>query len=309
MTPQGDVRFDLDSFLVRERESVEAALGRCMEHLLPLFRPEFADPVRHAVLSGGKRLRPILCATAYATVGKDPGKRPPPAVYDLAASLELIHTYSLMHDDLPCMDDAELRRGRPTPHVLFGQRDTVVSGLALIPAASLQALRAARALGCSEDTARGIVADLNRAAGAGGMVGGQVLDLLGEDDDLSGPDLDDLHRRKTGALLTASLRIGASAACAPGPVLRALQAYGAAIGLAFQITDDILDVTSSPEQLGKNPSDVGLGKSTYVGLYGLEEAERMALALSQEAREALRGASLHSPALESLASYVVERTR
>jgi geranylgeranyl diphosphate synthase, type II len=307
MTVERKLDFDLGAFLIQERGSIEAALERSLEALLPLFRSEFAAPARHGVLTGGKRLRPILCATAFAAV--DTGRRRGPPVYDLAVSLELIHAYSLMHDDLPCLDDAALRRGKPTPHTLFGERATTVAGVALIPAASIQAVRAAQALGCDDATVREIVSELNAAAGAGGMVGGQVLDVLGEDRVLTAEELDRLHRRKTGALLTASLTIGARAAGASGDQLGAFSTYGRSIGLAFQVADDILDATSSAEDLGKNPSDVGLGKSTYVALYGLEEAERRAVALSEEAREALKGASIHSPALDALAGYVVERKK
>ena len=141
------------------------------------------------------------------------------------------------------------------------------------------------------------------------MVGGQVLDVLGEDCDLNAEELDGLHRLKTGALLTASLTIGGRAAGASKERLMARESYGRAIGLAFQVADDILDTTSSAEELGKTPSDVGLGKSTYVALYGLKEAERRARALSEEARESLRSASIHSPALDALAVYVVERRK
>lgn len=305
MTVERELDFDLDAFLIGEVALVQAALERSLDDLLPLLRPELAAPARHAVLTGGKRLRPILCATAYAAVGGAPS----PAVYDLGVSLELIHAYSLMHDDLPCMDDAALRRGKPTPHTLFGAAATTRAGLALIPVASLQAWRAATALECPDGTVREIVAELNRAAGAGGMVGGQLLDLLGEGSCPTPEELDGLHRRKTGALLTASLTVGARAAGASREILRALETYGRAIGLAFQVADDILDTTSSREALGKNPSDVELNKGTYVVVYGLEEARRRARELSDQAREALRGASVHSPALDALATYVVHRRK
>lgn len=305
MTSGHEPVFNLDRFLVGELVSVEAALERALESLVPHLRAELAGPVRHAVLTGGKRLRPILCAAAYSAVGGEPSS----GVYDLAVSLELIHAYSLMHDDLPCMDDAELRRGKATPHTLFGERHTTLAGLALIPAASLQAHRSATMLGCPDTAVREIVSELNRASGAGGMVGGQLLDLLGEQSTLTAEELDALHRLKTGALLMASLVMGGLAAAASRGQLQALRAYGRAIGLAFQVTDDLLDSTSSAEELGKNPSDLVLGKSTYVSLYGAEEAERRATALSEEARGALLGASIESAALFSLAVYVVERGR
>ena len=301
----GQASLDLEAFLLREREEVEKALERSLLYFSGHLPTSLAEPVRHAVMTGGKRLRPILCTVAYGTCGGNGG----PKAHDLGVSLELIHAYSLMHDDLPCMDDAELRRGRPTSHTLYGEEATVRAGLALIPAASLQALRAARALGCDEDTTRAVVRELNRAAGGGGMVGGQYLDLLAEGRALESAELDDLHRMKTGALLTASLVIGALAAGAPEPTLAGLRGYGRAVGLAFQVTDDILDETSSAADLGKNPSDGLLDKSTYVSLHGVEEALRRARTLADEALEALRAAAIEAPELAALARYVVERKR
>ena len=296
---------DLRAFLLREREAVEGALGRCLVPLGDFLAPTLAETGRHAVMTGGKRLRPILCIAAYRACRGTPRA----AAYDLAAALEMIHAYSLMHDDLPCMDDADLRRGRPTPHRLYGEEATVRAGLALIPAACLQAHRAARALGCGDQTATAIVGELTRAAGGGGMVGGQYLDLLAEGRALEPDELDELHRMKTGALLTASLVIGGLAAGASPGELAGLRSYGRSVGLAFQITDDVLDGTASSSELGKNPSDEQLQKSTYVSLYGVEAALRRARILVDEALEALRSAVIESPELGALARYVVERER
>ena len=304
MTPDRTV-IDLEALLREERVEVERALERACEWLGDELPDELLRPARHAVLSGGKRLRPVLCVVAYRACGGEPG----PAVYDLGAAVELIHAYSLMHDDLPCMDDADLRRGQPTPHTLFGEEATARAGLVLIPAASLWALRALDALGADEAVSRRIVGELNRAAGAGGMVGGQALDLLGEGQRLDRNQLDRLHRMKTGALLTASLRIGGLAAGASDTAIAGLESFGRGIGLAFQVTDDILDATAVAADLGKHPSDGVLDKSTYVSLYGLEEATRRARVLAEEATEALRGAGIDAPALIALASYVVERKR
>ena len=298
----------LDAYLRTEAARVEAALGRALDGLegfsgagsLPA---EIVDAMRHGVLGGGKRLRPVLCVAAYRACGGEASE----AVYDLAAALELVHAYSLMHDDLPCMDDADLRRGRATTHRVHGEKSTMIAGAALIPAAALQALRAATALGAEPPRARRVARLVMQAAGAGGMVGGQWLDLLGEDARLTPPELDELHRLKTGALLTASLAVGAAAAGAPEEKREALGAYGRAIGLAFQIADDVLDATASAETLGKNPSDADLGKSTYVSLYGLEPARVEARALVEQALTALGDAGVRSPPLEALARYVVER--
>ena len=296
---------DLEALLHDERAEVERALERACEWLGDEFPDELFQPARHAVLSGGKRLRPVLCVVAHRACGGGTG----PAIYDLGAAIELIHAYSLMHDDLPCMDDADLRRGQPTPHTLFGEQATARAGLALIPAASLWALRASNALGADEAVSRRIVIQLNRAAGAGGMVGGQALDLLGEGRRFDADELDRLHRMKTGALLTASLVIGGIAAGASDTTLAGLESFGRGIGLAFQVTDDILDATEVAEDLGKHPSDDVLDKSTYVSLYGLEEAMKRARVHAQEATEALRRAGLDAPALIALASYVVERRK
>lgn len=293
----------LDALLAADREQVEGALERALGTLTSDLPTPLGDAVRHGVLGGGKRLRPILCVRAYEACGGALG----PAVYDLAASLELIHAYSLMHDDLPCMDDADLRRGRPTTHRAHGEDVTMRAGAALIPLAALQALAACEALGCPPARARAVTRALLEAAGAGGMVGGQWADLLGEGRSLSAPELDDLHRRKTGALLAASLVMGAHAAGAPAGVVAALESYGRSIGLAFQIADDILDATQAAETLGKNPSDVALGKSTYVSIHGLDSARRMAHEEIDRAIAGLERAALQAPALVSLAHYVVER--
>ncbi|GMR14197.1 MAG: polyprenyl synthetase family protein [Gemmatimonadota bacterium] len=297
--------FDLEAFLAEQGLAVERALERALVGLLPELPAGLREPLRHGVMSGGKRLRPILCVAAHEACGGEASE----GVYDLAVSLELIHCYSLMHDDLPCMDDAGLRRGTPTPHTLFGEAETARVAFALIPAASSQAWEACMCLGCDETVARRIVLELNRAVGSGGMVGGQVLDLFGEDQALTAEELDGLHRRKTGALLTCSLVVGALAAGAEEHTLGALERYAHAIGLAFQVTDDLLDATASAGDLGKHPSDAALGKSTYVSLYGLEEAGRRAGEFVAEARQALVEAEVHAPALRALASYVVSRKR
>jgi geranylgeranyl pyrophosphate synthase len=300
---------ELNAYLADEGARVEEALERAVAAIpsrLPVEAPVL-EAIRHGVTGGGKRLRPILCATAWRAAGGVVDA--PDAVYDLAAALEMIHAYSLMHDDLPCMDDAELRRGRPTTHRVHGEAVTMRAGALLIPAATLQALAACRALGTDEETARAAARALLEGSGGGGMVGGQWLDLLGEGRALEAHDLDELHGRKTGALLTASLSVGAVAAGAPAHVRAALERYGRAIGLAFQIADDILDATASAEALGKNPSDAALDKSTYVSLYGLDEARRRAREQVEEAVDALRSASVGSPALEALARFVVARRK
>jgi len=293
----------LKAFLGAERVRVEEALASALENLEPRVPEGVRPALRHGVTSGGKRLRPILCVAAYRAAGGTES-----GIYPLAVSLELIHAYSLVHDDLPCMDDADLRRGEPTTHRLHGEEAATVAGALLIPAAILQAWEAARAMRLPEESCRRLVEELSRAAGGGGMVGGQLLDLLGEDRDLSPEELDDLHRRKTGALLRAALRMGGIAAGASGQTLAGLDRYGEAVGLAFQIADDLLDATSTAQALGKTPSDAELGKSTYVSLFGIDRAQAMARKLVAEAIEALGRGGIDSPELEALARYVVERS-
>jgi geranylgeranyl pyrophosphate synthase len=298
--------FDLGGYLAAERSRVEAALARAVSEMESRLPRPVAAAVRHGVTTGGKRLRPILCVTAYRACG---GAGPDGALDDLAATLELIHAYSLMHDDLPCMDDAELRRGVETTHRAHGEEAAALAGAVLIPWATLRAFRASRALGCDDETARRVARTLAEAAGAGGMVGGQWLDLEGEGRLLTSDALDDLHSRKTGALLAAALVMGARAARVDEATERGLAAYGRRIGLAFQITDDVLDATASAEVLGKNPSDEALDKSTYVSLHGLEAARQRAQTAVDEAFEALHDAGIEAPALYALAHYVVDRDR
>ena len=297
---------DITAHLDHERAVAEAALERSLALWVQDLPEEVSGAIRHGVLGGGKRLRPILCAAAYRASGGTGGDD---RVYDLAVSLELIHAYSLMHDDLPSMDDAELRRGRPTTHRVWGVTPTTLGGLALIPIAVLQALKGAEGLGCPRETTLAVARELTRAAGAGGMVGGQVLDLQAEGAPLDTAELDALHRLKTGALIVASLRIGGLAADAPPPVRDALDRFGRSLGLAFQIADDVLDATASAGELGKNPSDRALGKSTYVSLHGLDEARRLGEKEVSRSLDALDGVPGDPGVLRALARYVTSRRK
>ena len=301
--------FDVEAFLERERHAADAALDRALTRWSALFPERVAATVAHGVRGGGKRLRPVLCVSAYRATH---GGHPPPAIHDLAAALELVHAYSLMHDDLPCMDDAELRRGLPSAHRVHGEHATILAGAAMIPLAAMQALESCAALGLDAARAADIVRELTHAAGAGGMVGGQVLDLRAEGSILDAPHLDGLHRLKTGALLRGALRMGGLAARARPEELGALDVFGQAVGLAFQITDDVLDATATAEALGKNPSDAALRKSTYVSVHGLDEARRRADGEVARARTALIGAGLgperpEAAPLHALAGFAASR--
>ncbi|HET9982004.1 MAG TPA: farnesyl diphosphate synthase [Longimicrobiales bacterium] len=298
--------FDLEALLRRRRAAVEAALARSLDDLLRGAPPAVAEPARYAVAAGGKRLRPILCLAAYEAAGGAPAA----GVLGVACGIELIHTYSLVHDDLPCMDDDDLRRGQPTTHRRFGEAAAVLAGAALIPLACRAVLRGGADLGLEPGARTALVRELCVAAGGGGMVGGQLLDLGAEGRPVTAPELEAIHRAKTGALLAASAKLGAMAAGAPDGVVAALGAYGAAVGLAFQIADDVLDVTGESERLGKTAGrDADLGKATFPALLGLEAARRRADDEADRAVAALEAERVATPELVALARYAARRDR
>jgi geranylgeranyl pyrophosphate synthase len=284
-----------------ERAAIDRAmLGAFARHAARLGL--VAAPVRHALEGGGKRLRGLLTIAAYQAAG---GTRD---VSPLAAALEIVHAYSLVHDDLPCMDDDVMRRGRPTVHVVYGVDSATVAGVAMVPLAMAAALDGCVSLDLDARTTRAIVARLMRASGAGGMVGGQLLDLLGEGRAATLNDLETIHRGKTASLIAAATAIGGEAAGATDDRVRALDAYGEALGLAFQIMDDVLDVTSTTEALGKTAGrDTALRKSTYPSLMGLDGARAMATRKVDEARGHLARAGLLTDSLEGFTRFVVDR--
>lgn len=285
-----------------ERATVDAALAAFARRSLATMRGPAAEAVRYAMLGEGKRLRGILLLTSYRAAGGtgDAG--------ELAAAVEVVHAYSLVHDDLPCMDDDDVRRGQPSVHRVCGVAAATAAGVAMVPFAARAAAEGATALGLDDDATGAIVRTLMQASGAGGMVGGQLLDLEGEGTSLSLEALERVHRLKTGALISASVRIGGLAAGASEGMRDAFERYGAAVGLAFQIADDVLDVTSTTDQLGKTAGrDAALQKSTYPALLGLEGARARAASLSEDACAALRRSGIASAELEFLARYVVAR--
>jgi geranylgeranyl diphosphate synthase type II len=285
-----------------DRDAVEHALDAlCQRHADVLGAP-VATAVRYTLVGGGKRLRALLFLSAYRAAGGRADAR------DLAAAIEVVHAYSLVHDDLPCMDDDDMCRGRPTVHRMFGVPVATAAGVAMVPLAAQAAFQAARGLGLSADTCGRVVADLMRASGAGGMIGGQLLDLDAEGRSPGLAELERIHRAKTGALITASVRLGGMAAGADDTRISALERYGDALGLAFQIADDVLDVTATTERLGKPAGrDLDLRKGTYPAALGVEAATGRASALAAEACEVLRNVGLLTQELEALAHFVVER--
>lgn len=299
------VESEMAAFLDHERERVNAALAAVADEVVEGAPASLREPMRYALATPGKRIRPILCVSAYRAVH---GGKAPDEVYHLASAVEIVHTYSLVHDDLPSMDDDALRRGRPTVHTAFGVSRAMLAGAALIPAAVRVLDAAARSLELDRATRRALVAELCRAGGAEGMVGGQLMDLEGEGRALDADALEGVHRRKTGALLAAALRVGAVAGGADARALAALSIYGEDVGLAFQIVDDVLDVTGDAAQLGKTAGkDETAMKTTYPALFGVDGARARAEGYVGAAMMALRAGGIASEVLEGLARYVLER--
>jgi len=296
-------RVAIDAFLARAREATDRALERALDEILPAVPGGLAEAVRYAVLGSGKRFRPALVLAAYEAAGGGSA-----AIADLAAAVEIVHAYSLVHDDLPCMDNDDLRRGRPTLHRAFDVRRATEAGFAMVPVAAAALARGARLMGLAAGARREVELLLFRAAGAGGMIGGQVLDLVAPGRAPSREAMTDIDVRKTGALIAASVEIGAVAAGAPPGTRAAYRAYGEEVGLAFQIADDVLDVTATSEQLGKTPGkDAKLGKPTFPMLLGVAGAEQEAGRLAERAVAHLEAARVSSPLLAALARFVVAR--
>jgi geranylgeranyl pyrophosphate synthase len=285
-----------------DRAAVDAALIALCDRALGGVPRVVGDAIRYSLLGEGKRLRPLLVLAAYRAAG-GPGD-----ASLLAGAVEVVHAYSLVHDDLPCMDDDAVRRGRPTTHVVFGVSVATVAGVAMVPLAARAALEGAAALGLPATARRAIVRELMSASGAGGMVGGQLLDLETEGRELTVRELERIHRAKTGALIRAAVRIGGLAASLDEPAMEALTRYGEAVGLAFQIADDVLDATATTEMLGKTAGrDAARGKRTYPALLGVEGARARAAALAEEGCAALDAGRIRAGELAELARYVVAR--
>lgn len=295
---------EFDAWMRQGQAAVEAALQAWVPGDAPA---DLGVAMRYGVLDGGKRLRPLLVlAAAQATGGRTA------AALRAAVAVELIHAYSLIHDDMPCMDNDVLRRGKPTVHVRFGQAQAMLAGDAMHTLAFeiLTAPPGAEAGFELEPALQArLCALLSRAAGHAGMAGGQAIDLASVGHPLTEVQLRDMHRRKTGALLLASVQMGAACGQVDAPAWQALSDYGAALGLAFQVVDDILDVTQESHTLGKTAGkDLDANKPTYVTVLGLDAARRHAAELHAQAHAALARSGLADvAALERLADRVVER--
>jgi geranylgeranyl diphosphate synthase type II len=290
---------DLKRYLVTRQKQVDRALDR--------YLPKASVPpatihkaMRYSLFAGGKRLRPILCLAAAEACG---GKTNPALPH--ACAVECIHTYSLIHDDLPSMDNDDLRRGRPTCHKVFGDAIAILAGDALLTIAFEIATHAG---GVSRYDLRDIFLEIARAAGSRKLIAGQVADLEAEGKRIRREQVRSIHENKTAALLTASVRLGAMAANANPKQLAAVTAFGRALGLAFQVIDDILDVTQTSDKLGKSAGkDIAAQKATYPAVIGLEKSRAEAHRLTRRAHAALEALGDDAAVLRALADYLLAR--
>lgn len=291
--------FDLDSWIASRTREVDAALGR----FLPKASAKPATihkAMRYSLFAGGKRMRPALVLAAAEACGGSAG-----AAMPLACAVECIHTYSLIHDDLPGMDNDDMRRGKPTNHKVFGEGIAILAGDGLLT----QAFEiAALCEGWPRYSHRDIVLEIAKASGSLQLIAGQVADLEGEGKKISRAQLRYIHERKTSALLCCSVRLGGmSANCSPAQ-LKALTDFGYHVGLAFQVIDDILDVTQSSEKLGKTAGkDIKSQKATYPAIVGLEASRKIAADLTAKAYAALKPFRGEAKALDAIATYLLRR--
>lgn len=291
--------FSLNRYLDRSIKQVNAALNRHLPKASA--KPKtLHESMRYSMFAGGKRLRPILCMAAAEACG---GRASDSLI--LGSAVECIHTYSLIHDDLPGMDDDDLRRGMPTNHVVYGEGIAVLAGDALLTLAFELANQAKPTKRYKQN---GFVGELAKTAGHAQLIAGQVADLEGEGMPVSRAQLRYIHERKTSALLTCSVRLGGMSANATPRQLLALTDFGYYVGLAFQVIDDILDVTLSSEQLGKTAGkDVAVQKATYPSVVGLAKSQKIAAKLTAKAFAALKPFNGQAVALEALADYLLKR--
>jgi geranylgeranyl diphosphate synthase, type II len=293
---------DIKAYLTKKRAVVDKAL----EALVPpakTFPPKVFEAMRYSLFAGGKRVRPILAIAAAEALGANTA-----GLLPVAGTLELIHTYSLIHDDLPAMDDDDFRRGRPTCHKVYGEAIAILAGDGLLNLAfeALSDPRRLRTIPAQRLVA--VIREVSLASGVLGMVGGQVVDMESEGKDVDFPTLEYIHTHKTGALIRASVRVGALYARASEKRLKALTRYGEMVGLAFQIADDILDIVGTQKEIGKDVgSDMKKGKKTFPSFYGLAESRRRANEVAGHAVAALKDFDRKADPLRELSKYIVTR--
>jgi geranylgeranyl diphosphate synthase type II len=292
-----------DTLLSEARNLTDALLAEWSDRLAARFAGGDGPAIAYALASPGKRVRAALVLASYRAVGGAS-----PAIAGIAAAVETVHTYSLVHDDLPCMDDDNLRRGRPTTHRAFDVPTATRVGYMLVPVAALVLSRAARDLGLGFEPLGRMAETLFQAGGIEGMVGGQWMDLEAEQRVLDLGELTAVHRGKTGALIQSACTLGGQAAQANDQQLEGLSGFGEEIGLAFQVADDVLDVTGTSDELGKTAGrDEALQKSTFVRLMGVDGARQEAARLARRATQHLERAGINSTSLTTLADYIVSR--
>lgn len=292
---------DLQEYLADRRGLVEKALIEIMPPLQQ-YPPVIYEAMHYSLFAGGKRLRPILCLAASEAIGQDYSK-----VLPVAAAIELIHTYSLIHDDLPAMDNDDYRRGKLTNHKCFGEGIAILAGDALLTLA-FEVLSGFVTENYSCEGILHVIAEIAKASGTMGMIGGQVMDLQSEGKAIDKKVLEYIHTHKTGALFRASIRAGALLSEASGKELEDLTSYSENFGLAFQITDDLLDITGNLSKMGKSSgSDSKKQKATYPAVYGFEESRRMAAEAVQKAKASLDSLPGNTDPLGKLADYLLER--
>ncbi|MDA8101113.1 MAG: polyprenyl synthetase family protein [Nitrospiraceae bacterium] len=293
---------DIKAYLNKKKTVVDRAL----ESLVPAadtVPSTVFEAMRYSLFAGGKRVRPILAIASAEALGANTA-----GLLPLAASLELIHTYSLIHDDLPAMDNDDFRRGRPTCHKVYGEAMAILAGDGLLNLAFEVLSDPKRTKTLPPARLVAITREIARASGCFGMVGGQVVDMESEGKEIDFPTLEYIHTHKTGALIRASVRVGALYGRASEKRLKQLTRYGEFVGLAFQIADDILDITGTQEEIGKDVgSDLRKGKKTFPAFYGLEESRRRAHEVSDKAVAALEGFDRKADPLRDLARYIVTR--
>jgi len=300
-----DSKVKIEKYLDNKRAIVVGALDTFMLQEGGPFQKHI-EAMRYSLFVGGKRIRPILCLAAAEAI--DNSSETEKNLLPAACALECIHTYSLIHDDLPAMDDDNLRRGKPTNHTLFGEAGAILAGDSLLTWA-FELLSRDNCGTLSESQQLAIIRSVSRAAGPMGMVGGQSLDIASENTDFPFDTLQTIHKSKTGALITCAVHCGAIGSGASAEQTASLLSYGDNIGLAFQIVDDLLNVTSTTEKLGKTAgSDADRGKATYPSFFGIEDTRKKAVDTIEAAKESLMGFDEKADPLRALADYIYTRS-
>lgn len=293
---------DIRDYLSTKKEMID----KFLDSYLPLndsYPPEIHKAMRYSLFAGGKRLRPILSLASFEAIEEDSS-----SILPIVSAIELIHTYSLIHDDLPSMDNDDFRRGKPTNHKVFGEAMAILAGDALLTMAFSMMTDNAYSRNLNPETLLKVIREVSLAAGDKGMIGGQVVDILSTNREIDLRTLEYIHKNKTGALIRTSVRVGGILAGANEEALGHLTIYGEDVGLAFQIIDDLLDIEGTREELGKETGmDIPRGKKTYPGLLGIEESKKRAKELIKDALSALSVFNHRADPLRGIARFIIDR--